>query len=206
MEASAAISRPHDPGDMATPRDAKRARGFLRDRRAASIVEFALITPVFLLVLGAAVDFGLAVRTKFKLSSALATASNVALTNASSVSTASEATLASTLATLIASANAANWASSSVNVNNGSTASTTAGSATVTAGGSTSAASSCYCPTGSGTTFAFGTSVSCGSACSGGAVAGKFVKLSASRAYTPMILPSRLIHSPITASSVIQVQ
>jgi Flp pilus assembly protein TadG len=206
MEASAAISRPHDPGNMARPRGASRARGFLRDRRAASIVEFALITPVFLLVLGAAVDFGLAVRTKFKLSSALATASNVALSNASSVSTASEATLASTLATLIGSANAANWSSSSVNVNNGSTASTTAGSATVTAGGSTSGATSCYCPTGSGTTFAFGTAATCGSACAGGAVAGKFVKLSASRAYTPMILPSRLIHSPITASSVIQVQ
>jgi Flp pilus assembly protein TadG len=205
MEASPEKSRPLHGERTANPRTRGFLRGFRRDRRAASLVEFALLTPIFLMALGAAVDFGMAVRMKFKLTSALAAASDFTLNNPSWVSSANETLLASTLATLIGSANAANWASSSVNINNGATASTTAGSATVTTGGAMSPAASCYCPTGSGTTFTFGSVVTCGSTCGSGAIASKYVKLTASVTFTPYILPSRLIHSPITASSLIQV-
>ena len=203
----------------ACPEKAGRLRRFLHDRRAASVVEFALMTPIFLSVLGAAIDFGMAVRIKFKLSSALDTATNYALVNASSANSTSGATLASSLATLIASANATNWASSSVTVNNGPTASVTAGSATVTSSGTATNADSLYCPTGSGTNLTWGSQNP--STCANSSIPGKFVLLSAKANYTPMILPISLFgnlptvtstgSNPVSsvvlsASSVVQVQ
>jgi Flp pilus assembly protein TadG len=182
------------------------ARGFLRDRRAASVVEFALVTPIFLAVLGAAVDFGMAVRTRFQLNSALATASSYAIASASQVNSTNGASLASTLATLLSSANQANWACASVNINNGPTATAPSGCTTV-ASTAASGADSYYCPTGSGSALTWGASYSSATTCStGSAVAGKFVVLKASRAYTPIIMPAGIIHSPITATSVVQVK
>lgn len=158
-------------------------------------------------MLGASIDIGLAVRTKFQLASGLAAASNYALANASSANSSSGATRPSSFASLIASANAANWANATVNVNNGPTASMSTGSTTVTAGGTASGADSCYCPSGSESSITWGTAVTCGSSCStSGPLAWKFIRLTASRAYTPMIMAAGVISSPITATSVVQVQ
>lgn len=158
-------------------------------------------------MLGASIDIGLAVRTKFQLASGLAAASNYALANASSANSSSGATRPSSFASLIASANAANWANATVNVNNGPTASMSTGSTTVTAGGTASGADSCYCPSGSESSITWGTAVTCGSSCStSGPLAWKFIQLTASRAYTPMIMAAGVISSPITATSVVQVQ
>ncbi|MCW2285370.1 Flp pilus assembly protein TadG [Rhodoblastus acidophilus] len=179
-------------------------RKISRDERAAAAVEFAFVAPILFLTLGCVVDFGLALRAKFKLSSALSAASAYALDNASSVSSTGGAGLASTLATLIASSHAANWADASVVVNNGPSARVSSGVAT--ASGVAGAADSCYCPTGSKSALNWGAAVSCGVACASGAPSGKFIQLTATKAYTPFILPSGLIGSPITGVSVVQVQ
>ena len=180
------------------------SRNPLRDRRGMSAVEFALIAPVLLLLLGCVADMGMALRARFNLSSALAAASSYTLNNAGSVSAANGPALATALANLLASASAANWANANVNVNNGPTAAMNNGA--VTTAGSASAADSCYCPGGSKSALVWGAPVACGSACPSGALAGKFVLLTASKAFTPLILPAGLIASPITGSSVVQVQ
>ena len=65
---------------------AKRSgRRLLSDKRAASIVEFALVTPIFLLLLGGAIDFGVLVRTKMQLSSSVSAAAKYAINNAALV-------------------------------------------------------------------------------------------------------------------------
>ena len=65
---------------------AKRSgRRLLSDKRAASIVEFALVTPILLLLLGGAIDFGVLVRTKMQLSSSVSAAANYAINNAALV-------------------------------------------------------------------------------------------------------------------------
>lgn len=182
----------------------RRPRHFVSDRRAASLVEFALVTPIFLAVLGASIDLGLAVRTKFILSSTLTTASNYALNNAAKAESTDGSTLAQNLATLIASANGTNWANASVTVNNGPTASVNGGS--LTTGGTASSANNYYCPTGSGASISWGTGTTTSGTCSAtGTVGGKFIVLTASRAYSPMLLRG-IIASPVSATSVVQVQ
>ena len=42
----------------------------------------------------------------------------------------------------------------------------------------------CYCPTSAST---FGANAACGAACGGGGIAGRFVTISAKRAYTPLL-------------------
>ncbi len=190
-----------------------RLRRFLADGRAASIVEFGLVTPIFLATLGAAIDFGMAVRTKFQLANALAAASNYTLANANSVSSSGASSLASTLSSIISSSYpTANWAGASVNVNNGATATAAGGCSMTPTGVTATNADYYYCPTGSGVSVTWGTGYtvtppasppSCGS---NGTVAGKFVVLQACRSFNSMILPSGIIPSSITASSVIQVQ
>lgn len=177
-------------------------RKLWRDRRATALVEFGLISPIFLATLGASIDLGQAVLTKFHLASTLATASDYALNSASTVGTSGDGTLASTLASLAASANATNWANASVVVNNGSSASVTGGTAATS--GTTS--NSCYCPTGSGASVVWGSATTCGSTCAGGGVAGKFVQITVSRAYTTLIIPSPMVASTLSAASVVQVQ
>lgn len=195
--------------DRHTPRPPDQTGGplrrFLSDSRAASIVEFGLVTPIFLAVLGASIDLGMAVRTKFVLSSAVTAASSYALKNAAKAESTDGSTLAQNLATLIASANGTNWANATVTVNNGPAATVISG--TVTTSGTASAADSYYCPTGSGASITWGTGTSTAGTCTSSSTpGGKFIVLTASKSFTPMLLPSGIISSPITATSVVQVQ
>ena len=182
-------------------------RAFVRHRGGVSAVEFAFVAPVLLLALGCVTDMGLALRTKFNLSNALSVASSYALNsaNATPVTSSNGAALASTLASLLSSANAANWANASVIVNNGPTATVSNGA--IAAGGVASGADSCYCPTGAKASLVWGAPVTCGATCgASGALAGKFIVLTTTRSFTPLILPVGLIASPVTDTSVVQVQ
>jgi Flp pilus assembly protein TadG len=215
---SSESNRAASPYGLAAKRSAWR---LLSDKRAASIVEFALVTPIFLLLLGGAIDFGVLVRTKMQLSSSVSAAANYAINNATLVESTDAPTLAQNLATLMASSNGTNsdgtsWANSSATVNFGPSVTINAGTTTPISG-TAGAASNFYCPTsstspGTGTS----TSLSCGA---NGLFGGKYVVLSASRNYKPMILPIRLFNLPqvtsgtppvtslvISASSVVQVQ
>jgi Flp pilus assembly protein TadG len=187
-----------------------RFRRFISDGRAASIVEFALVMPIFLLLLGAAVDFGVMVRTKMLLSSAVSAAADYAIGHATLVESTDGQTLAQTLATLMSSASGtANWANSYAQVNYGPTVTINGGTSSAT--GTAANANLFYCPTGSLKNTTSGTGTSSSQSCgSNGLYGGKYVVLQASRNFSPMLLPLSMFNLPspytITATSVVQVQ
>lgn len=69
------------------------ARRLLRSRRATAALEFALVTPVLLIMLGGVVDFGLVMLARSQLASAVAQGAEYAIATGSSVSPASVKTL-----------------------------------------------------------------------------------------------------------------
>ncbi len=180
--------------------------GFLRDRSGVAAVEFALISPTVILILVGLIDLGGLLYTRFQLNASLSAAANYAMVNQASVSSTTGASLASTLAGLISSGQASNWADSAVTVNNGPTAGSSGG--TVTTGGTASNADRCYCPTGTSASVTWGGSQTCGTTCPGGGYAGKFVLLSASRAYSPIFIGYGMLSQSgtMTVSSLVQVQ
>jgi hypothetical protein len=95
------------------------------------------------------------------------------------VTSASGAALASNIATMVTT-------SGVVVVNNGPKVTITNGAPS--SSGTATNANSCYCPTGSPTSWAWGSAVICGNACTGGGLAGKFVTVTASFNFTPLFL------------------
>ncbi len=184
-----------------------RAARFAADDRGAAAIEFAFVTPLFCLLMVGAIDLGGALYTKFQLDSAVTAGANFAQVNASNVNSTNGQSLATNIATVVSSLQGSNWADDTVVVNNGPTTSVTGG--TQTTGGTASNADACYCPSGTPSAFTWGSSVTCGAACSGTntGYAGKFVVITASRTYTPIFSNYNLINgNTITASAAVQVQ
>jgi Flp pilus assembly pilin Flp len=77
------------------------SRDLLRDRRGVAAIEFALMTPVFCLLLAGVVDLGGALYTKFKLDSAVTAGANFAQINAANVSSTGGPALATNIATIV---------------------------------------------------------------------------------------------------------
>jgi Flp pilus assembly protein TadG len=181
----------------------------LRARRAVAAVEFALLVPVFTLALAGIVDLGSAVYTWSRLQAALALGANYALVNSGQVSSTSGTTLASAVASLVAKGNGNPPATVTVVVNNGPTATTTGG-ATPTTSGTAANADSCYCLSGSPTSWTWGSAIACGSTttCTGSSsTAGKFVTISASYSFSPIFAGYAFSTSgTMTAGSVVQTQ
>lgn len=174
---------------------------FRQSSGGASAVEFAILAPVFAFIFGLSMDLGGVLFVNFSLNSALSSATNYTLLNASSVGSASGASLASSIGTIIANSRATGWADAVVVVNNGPTATVTNGA--VVASGTASKADSCYCPTVSGSTVTWGSAVTCASACPGGGLAGKFVTLTATRAYQPIFSSYGIVKQGTLTATVI---
>lgn len=173
------------------------------DDRGVAAAEFALIAPMFGLIVAGVSDFGGALFVKFNLDGAVSAAANYAILNASNVTSSSAGAFATDLASIIASSHATSWANASVTVNNSVTATVTNGTASST--GTSTNADSCYCPTISGSTVTWGTATTCGTTCANGSIAGKFVKISTNRAYSPMFSSYGLLKGGvISASALIQ--
>ncbi len=183
------------------------ATELLADDEGTSVVEFALIAPVLVLLLLGTVDIGTAIYDKFALNAAVSAAEQYAILSASSVSSTAGPGLARSLANIASNASSADSANAVVTVNNGPTATVTAGA--LTTGGTASAADLCYCPTpaASGGVSSWGSSVTCGSTCSGGGIAGKFVTIAASKQFTSIFGANSLIPSQtFTTTTVVQAQ
>lgn len=177
----------------------------MADENGVSAVEFALIAPVFLLIVAGGMDFGRALYTKFRLDNAISAASNYVLLNASNVSASGGTGLAQNLAAILATSGTPSATTSTVTVNNGPTATTVAGSTTTS--GTAANADSCYCPSLSGNTIVWGSAVSCSSTCSGGAPAGKYVSIVVSQSFTPSFSNYGIVQNGAIASrAVIQAQ
>jgi Flp pilus assembly protein TadG len=174
-----------------------------RDGAGVAAVEFALVVPVFCLILAGAADFGGALYAEFSLNGAVSAAANFALYNADDVNSTSGAALASNLANIVASAHSSNYANGTIVVNNGPTATITAG--VVTLSGTYTNANVCYCPVKAAVGVTWGASVTCASTCSSGGIAGKFVTIAANRTYTPFFSSYGLIkNGALSASATIE--
>jgi hypothetical protein len=168
-------------------------------------MELALIAPLLLTMMAGIIDFGRVYHDEIALSSAVAAASEYALLNAASVNSSAGAALAATLSGIVANANGAAWAGATVTVNAGPTSAASGGS--TTAGGTAANADSCWCPTGSAGSPTWGTAAACGSGCTGGSLAGKFVTISGTRAFSAIFGNYGLISSmTLHQGTMVQVQ
>ena len=183
-----------------------RKRGFLGDDRGVAAIEFAFVAPIFCLLLVGAIDLGGALYVQFKLDTAVTAGANFAQVNASSVNSTSGQTLATNIATIVESSQGSSWANDTVVVNDGPT--TTVSSGTATTSGTASNANSCYCPSGTVSSFTWGAATTCGTSCGSNAgYAGKFVTITATQTYTPIFSNYGVVkNDTITATSVVQVQ
>ncbi|HEX3667024.1 MAG TPA: TadE/TadG family type IV pilus assembly protein [Rhizomicrobium sp.] len=178
---------------------------FWRSRSGVAAIEFAFLMPVFLILFVGIVDLGMMLVQDYRLDQAVAAGEEYAAVNGSSVNSTNGASLASSIATAVENANGTAWANDVVVVNNGP--SVTVASGTATSGGTASNADSCYCPTGSPPNWTWGSAATCGSSCSGGSTAGKFVTITATASYTPLLGLYRFINSgTLRQSAVVQTQ
>lgn len=188
-------------------RAALKQTSFTRDQRGMAAVEFALLTPVFCLLIAGVIDLGGALYTRFKLDAAVSAGTNYAQLNAINVTATNGQTLATSIATIVEASQGTAWADDSVIVNNGPSTTVTSGIGANS--GTASNADLCYCPDGTPSSFNWGGSTTCGQACPGTnkGYAGKFVVITASRPYTPIFSSYGLVQNgTMTASATVQVQ
>ncbi len=178
----------------------------LERRHGTAAVELALIAPILLTLFAGTVDFARAFDQEIALSSAVTSAAQYALLNVASINSTNAASLAATLSGIVANSNGAAWAGATVTVNDGATSTVANGS--TTASGTAANANSCWCPTGaSSAAWAFGTAVTCGSACAAGTLAGKFVTITGTRAFSAILGKYSLIgNKTLHQSATVQAQ
>ncbi|MGH6986539.1 MAG: TadE/TadG family type IV pilus assembly protein [Caulobacteraceae bacterium] len=185
------------------------ARSFIgrfgRSRGGVAAVEFALMAPIFGLIFAGMSDLGGVLYTQFRLNAAVSAGANYAIVNAANVDSANGGSLASTIALVVENNAGSNWADDSIVINDGPTETITGG--TASAGGTASNADSCYCPTGSGSAITWGSTQTCGAACAGGGIAGKFVTISVSRTYQPLFSSYGIVQNgAVSVSTTVETQ
>ena len=183
-------------------------RRLLSRRRNSGIAarEFALIAPAFVVAFAGVVDIGNALYTWMRLEAALAIGTNYALNNATQVNSNNGATLAANIATLVSTSNGGTPASTTVTVNNGPAVTETNG--VQTASGTAANANSYYCPTGSPTSWTWGSAyTSTTTSCTGTGTAGQFVTVTVSYNFTPFFSSYGFVQNgTITTGAMVQTQ
>ena len=100
--------------------------------------------------------------TDFQLDTAVNAGGQYAVNNAAMVGS-NPSTLNTEISNIVNNLNGTGWATSTVNVNNSNDT------------------TGCYCPSGSPGSWSWGTTVTCGSSCTGGGIGGQFVTITANR-------------------------
>jgi len=130
-------------------------------------VEFAICSTILLTILAGTIDIGLMLYTDFQLDAAVSAGAQYAVNNAAMVGS-SPSTLNSNISSIVNNINGSSWATSTINVNNSNDG------------------THCYCPSGSPGNWTWGSTVTCGSSCTGGGVGGQFVTITANRSISPI--------------------
>ncbi len=151
-----------------------RIRDWAREETGSIAVEFALVTPILLLILAATVDIGSAAFVRLAQEGRVTAAADYALLQSAPSDNETATSLARKLAGLL---RGTSEQTAEVEVNNSVRA--TWNGSTITVANMPGDAVSCYCPTLSGSDVAWGPPLSCGAPCSGGDTAGRFVRISA---------------------------
>ena len=148
-------------------------------------VEFAFIVPVFLVLFAGVADISQMLYAYYRIDQAVAAGAQYAVLNAANVTSTSGASLATSIATVVENANGTAWTDDAVVVNNGPAVTVTSG--TAVSSGTAANADSYYCMTGSQMSWAWGTGYSTQTNCTGGGTAGKYVTITASYNYVPLV-------------------
>lgn len=157
--------------------------GLKRCRSGVSTVEFAMLSPVFILILAAMVDFGLVLHKRLQLNSAVSSATNYALLQAGELDSTNAADLANKTAAVLMGSGFGNW-NTTVLVNDAVKLTVKDGTATSTSGNGS--ANLCYCPERVGAVVTWGPAVACGDICPSGGIAGKFIHITLASPHEPI--------------------
>jgi Flp pilus assembly protein TadG len=150
-------------------------------------IEFAIFGLVFLMIVAAVVDIGLMLFTQSELDAAVSAGAQYAANSATLVAT-NPTGLGTNISDIVTNANGTAWATSvTVNVNNSDT-------------------TGCYCPTGTPGNWTWGSTVTCGSSCSGGGVGGQFVTITATRNVSPIFPAFGFVPSAMTSNALVETQ
>jgi hypothetical protein len=161
-----------------------------------------MLAPILITLFIGVIDGARAMLTEMQLSAAVSAGVQYVVNSTNNItSTGGSTALATSIANIVGNTNGTGWASGTVVVNNGFS-STFSGDAPATSG---SASTSCYCPTGSPRSWTWGNAVSCATSCSPG-IAGMFVTIAASRAFTPMFSSFGFLPSTLHQYAVVQVK
>jgi len=178
-----------------------------RHTAAIAALEFALVAPVFFLVFAGMTDLGHTMYLRIRLQAAVAAGANYALVNANKIdSTTTGRGIATMIATLVTDSNGGTPPDATVVLNHGWTVQVTNGTQSVS--GTAANSDNFYCVTGSPPSWSWGTTVAqAGTACANGGTSGKFVTITASSSFTPLVSFEGFGPSgTITANAVVQAQ
>lgn len=159
-------------------------RAFPRAQAGVSAVEFAMIAPLFVLILAGVADIGAVLHTKFRLNSAMSAGANYAMVNGGQMEADGGETLATALVSILTDTPFGDAAGSYVQVNGGVSMSFADGRTSIENGPGN--AGKCYCPAASGSGVDWGPAMACQTACSGGGLAGKYVLMSVTVPHSPL--------------------
>lgn len=150
-------------------------------------IEFAIFATIFLIILAGTVDVGILMYTASQLDAAVSAGAQYAEDNAALVAS-NPSGLSGSIATLVESLNGTN--SAPVNVNNGNDS------------------TGCYCPTGTPTkNWSWGSTQTCGAACTGGGIAGQFVTIIAKQNVSPLFPTFGFVQNgTLSRSAVVETQ
>ncbi|ASY66656.1 hypothetical protein SJ05684_b56740 (plasmid) [Sinorhizobium sojae CCBAU 05684] len=172
-------------------------------RRGNAAIEFALVTPIFAVILAGGLDLAMLVFSRFRLEAAVSNSASYALVQADMVDAKNSSDLAEKLAVMIASEDAGGNKHASIVVNNG--ASADYNGTKISIRGMPGRGDACYCPSGSAASLVWGSARTCASACPSGGKAGKFVVVTVKQAYTPLFSSLGIVKGDsIDASAVIR--
>jgi Flp pilus assembly protein TadG len=173
-----------------------------QENDGVAAIEFAIYGTVFLMIVAATVDIGLALFTQSELDAAVSAGAQYAASGSANVNSTNGASLATLIANIVTGANGTDWADSTVVVNNGPTVTVTGGSSS--SSGTAANADHQYCPTGSPGAWTWGSEDP--ASCALG-VPGKFVTITASHNFSPIFSNFGFVPSgTISRSALIETQ
>lgn len=180
-----------------------RQRLFWRDRQGNAAIEFAILSPIFLLIMAASCDMGALIYARFQLEAAVSNSASYTIAHSDQIDGINDSALAKNLALLIAGQYTSGDASASITINDGIQANFAG--PTIKIDGTSSSTGACYCPTGAATSFIWGSQQTCSSPCPDRANAGKYVVITAKQAYSPMFSDLGIVKDGfIYANAVVQ--
>lgn len=150
--------------------------------KGTSTVEFALIAPVFIVVVAGIADIGGALVARSDVNAAVTAGSTFLLVNADRVAATPEEVARQTAA--VAGDRLPAGGVARVSVNGGLSVEYSDGKFTVS--GNPSSANQCFCPQGNGNGLSLGAALECGSPCGVGGYASRYVQVAASHGYRPV--------------------